>query len=138
MGALTLAGEQRAPPPTVAAPQAQLPLEQERERRVAWRTPHPHEPSRRGRDELRPVKVPLPGAPNVVVLRTTAGWRNAPASAQRVSTRGLARISSILLKNTMNTPGLEWFGPPERNTLRPLCVVLPCLERVRESLCVVS
>ena len=28
----------------------------------------------------------------------------------------------------------EWFGPPERNTIRPLCVVLPCLERVCESL----
>ena len=25
----------------------------------------------------------------------------------------------------MNTSGLEWFGPPERNTLRPLCDVLP-------------
>ena len=24
----------------------------------------------------------------------------------------------------MNTAGLEWFGPPERNILRPLCVVL--------------
>ena len=24
----------------------------------------------------------------------------------------------------MNTVGLEWFGPPERNTLRPLCAVL--------------
>ena len=36
----------------------------------------------------------------------------------------------------MNTAGLEWFGPPERNTLRPLCVVLPFLERVCESLCV--
>ena len=38
----------------------------------------------------------------------------------------------------MNAAGLEWFGPPERNTLRPLCVVLPSLERegVRESLCV--
>ena len=24
----------------------------------------------------------------------------------------------------MNTAGIEWFGPPERNTLRPLCVVL--------------
>ena len=34
----------------------------------------------------------------------------------------------------MNTACLEWFGPPERNTLRPLCVVLPCLERVCESL----
>ena len=24
----------------------------------------------------------------------------------------------------MNTAGLEWFGPPERNTLCPLCAVL--------------
>ena len=29
----------------------------------------------------------------------------------------------------MNTTGLEWFGPPERNTLHPLCVVLPVLTR---------
>jgi len=29
----------------------------------------------------------------------------------------------------MNTKGLEWFGPPERNTLHPLCVVLPVLTR---------
>ena len=97
MGALTLAGEQRALLPTVAAPQAQLPLEQEHERHVAWRTPHPpssprrpREPWGRRRDELRPAKVPLPGAPNVVVLQTTAGWRMAPALALRVCTRGLA------------------------------------------------
>ena len=141
MGALTLAGEQRAPPPTVSAPQAQLPLEQGHERRVAWRTPHPpssprrpHEPWGRRRDELRPA-APLPGAPNVVVLQTTAGWRKAPALAQRVCTRGLASLSSISLKNTMNTAGLEWFGPPERNTLRPLRDVLPSLGRVREGLC---
>ena len=51
-----------------------------------------------------------------------------------MSTRGLASISSISLKNTMNTAGLEWFGPPERNTQRPLCVVLLCLERAYESL----
>ena len=63
-GALTPAGELRAPP-TVAAPRAQLPLEQEHERCVAWRTPHPpssprrpHEPWRRGRDELRPTSAP--------------------------------------------------------------------------------
>ena len=70
-----------------------------------------------------------------MVLQTTAGWRKAPALAQRVCTRGLASRSSISLKNTMNTKDLEWFGPPERNTLRPLCVVLPSLERegVRES-----
>ena len=29
----------------------------------------------------------------------------------------------------MNIAGLEWFGPPERNTLRPLCVVLLALLR---------
>ena len=67
--------------------------------------------------------------PGVVVLQTTAGWQKAPALAQRVCTRGLASPSSISLKNTMNTAGLEWFGPPERNTLRPLCVVLLALSR---------
>ena len=97
MGALTLAGEQRAPPPTVAAPQAWLPLEQEDERRVARMMPHPlssprrpHEPSRRGRDELRPAKVPIPGAPNVVVLQTTAGWQKAPAQAPEVVYSGIS------------------------------------------------
>ena len=35
----------------------------------------------------------------------------------------------------MNTAGLEWFGPPKRNTLRPLCVVLLVLREL-ESLCV--
>ena len=65
MDALTLAGERRAPPPTVAAPQAQLPLEQERDRHVAWRMPHPpssprrpREPWGRRKDELRPAEAP--------------------------------------------------------------------------------
>ena len=31
----------------------------------------------------------------------------------------------------MNAAGLEWFGPQERNTLRPLCVVLPSHESER-------
>ena len=35
----------------------------------------------------------------------------------------------------MNAAGLEWFGPPERNTLRPLCVVLLVLSRGREQGC---
>ena len=30
-------------------------------------------------------------------------------------------------KNTEAHKDLEWFGPPERNTLRPLCDVLPGL-----------
>ena len=34
----------------------------------------------------------------------------------------------------MNTAGLEWFGPPERKTLRPLCVVLLVFPLARESL----
>jgi hypothetical protein len=32
----------------------------------------------------------------------------------------------------MNTAGLEWFGPPERNTRRPLCVVLLVFPLSRE------
>ena len=28
------------------------------------------------------------------------------------------------VRTRKHTAGLEWFGPPERNTLRPLCVVL--------------
>ena len=46
---------------------------------------------------------PLPGAPNVVVLQTTAGWRKAPALALRVCTQGVASLRSISLKNTRNT-----------------------------------
>ena len=34
----------------------------------------------------------------------------------------------------MNTAGLEWFGPPERNTLRPLCVVLLVLSEVENGI----
>jgi len=43
----------------------------------------------------------------VVVLQTTAGWRKAPALAQRVCTRGLVSLRSISLKNTMNTTGFR-------------------------------
>ena len=45
---------------------------------------------------------------HVVVLQTTAGWRKAPASAQRVCTRGLASLSSISPKNTM-LQGIDSF-----------------------------
>ena len=34
----------------------------------------------------------------------------------------------------MNTEGLEWFGPPERNTLCPLCVVLLVLSEVENGI----
>jgi len=58
--------------------------------------------------------------------RATAGWRSAPAKPQRVVTQGSASYFSDLLmeQEHKNTRDLEWFGPPERNTLRPLCVVL--------------
>ena len=86
MGALTLADERRAPPPTVAAPHAQSPLEQERERHVAWRTPHPpsfHVVHANHGDEEEmncyQLNSPTWRAKNVVVLHSTAGWRKAPA-----------------------------------------------------------
>jgi len=56
---------------------------------------------------MRPASEPLPGAPNVVVLQTTAGWRKAPALAQRVCTQGVASLRSISLKNTRNTAGFR-------------------------------
>ena len=58
--------------------------------------------------------------------RATAGWQNAPAYSQIVVTRGGASYPSDLLTELehKNTRNLEWFGPPERNTLRPLRVVL--------------
>ena len=34
----------------------------------------------------------------------------------------------------MNTGGFEWFGPPERNTLHPLCVVLVVLSEVENGI----
>ena len=34
----------------------------------------------------------------------------------------------------MNIAGLEWFGPPERNTLRPLCVVCLCSQEVENGI----
>ena len=56
----------------------------------------------------------------------TAGWRNAPAYSPRGSTRGSAKLfgRSSLGARTQEHTDLEWFGPPERNTLRPLDGVL--------------
>jgi hypothetical protein len=57
--------------------------------------------------------------------RSPAGWRNAPALNPEMR-RGL----SVLLvrdwedEHTRTCKGLEWFGPPERNTL--LHCVLYC------------
>ena len=86
MGALTLAVEQRVPPPTVAAPQAQLPLAQEGERRVARMTPHPpsspcrpSEPWRRARDELKLAKFPYLARQMSWCDKPQPGAWNAPA-----------------------------------------------------------
>ena len=56
----------------------------------------------------------------------TAGWRNAPAFSPRGSTRGSAKLlgRSSFRARTQEHTDLEWFRPPERNTLRLLCVVL--------------
>ena len=62
----------------------------------------------------------------------TAGWRNAPAYSPRGSTRGSAKLlgRSSLGARTQEHTDLEWFGPPERNTLHPLCGVLSMNESI--------
>ena len=60
----------------------------------------------------------------------TAGWRNAPAYSLRGSTRGNAKLlgRSSSGARTQEHTSLESFGPPERNTLPPLCGVLHLYE----------
>jgi hypothetical protein len=58
--------------------------------------------------------------------KSPAGWRSAPALNPKMR-RGLS-VLLVLLENGKNTrthKGLEWFGPPERNTL--LHCVMYCL-----------
>jgi hypothetical protein len=62
----------------------------------------------------------------VVGEETAAGWRSAPALNPEMR-RGLS-VLLVSRKNGMNTrthKDLEWFGPPERNTL--LHCVMYCL-----------
>jgi len=62
----------------------------------------------------------------------TAGWRNAHAYSPRGSTRESAKLfgwSSSGAKTQEHTD-LEWFGPPERNTLHSLCGVLSMNESI--------
>jgi hypothetical protein len=60
-----------------------------------------------------------------------AGWRNAPALNPKMR-RGLSvlPVTSFVDEHTKAHKSLEWFGPPERNTLLH-CVLYCC-----ESLCV--
>ena len=56
----------------------------------------------------------------VVAARLQPGGGMHPPKPRGCVIGWLAIPSSISLKNTMNTKDLEWFGLPERNTLRPL------------------
>jgi hypothetical protein len=69
---------------------------------------------------------PLPGAPNVGEEISPAGWRIAPALNPK-ERRGLSVLLAMRLvdPHTRAREGLEWFGPPERNTL--LHCVMYCL-----------
>jgi hypothetical protein len=69
---------------------------------------------------------PLPGAPNVGEEISPAGRRIAPALNPK-KRRGLSVFLATRLvdQHTGTREGLEWFGPPERNTL--LHCVMYCL-----------
>ena len=54
----------------------------------------------------------------------------------RMCLRAIKESSIERRKNTEAHKDLEWFGPPKRNTLRPLCDVLPELVcKLGEDLC---
>jgi hypothetical protein len=60
-----------------------------------------------------------------------AGWRNAPALNPKMRRgQSVFHVTRLVDEHTRAHKGLEWFGPPERNTL--LHCVLYCL-RVSES-----
>jgi hypothetical protein len=61
---------------------------------------------------------PLPGAPNLGEEISPAGWRIAPALNPK-ERRGLSVLLATRLvdQHMRACEDLEWFGPPERNTL---------------------
>jgi hypothetical protein len=69
---------------------------------------------------------PLRGAPKTGEEISSAGWRIAPALNPK-ERRGLSVFlaTSLVDQHTRAREGLEWFGPPERNTL--LHCVMYCL-----------
>jgi hypothetical protein len=85
----------------------------------------PHHHAERG-NKQKLEAWPLPGAPNVGEEISSAGWRIAPALNPK-ERRGLSvLLATRLLDQQMRArKGLEWFGPPERNTL--LHCVMYCL-----------
>jgi hypothetical protein len=60
-----------------------------------------------------------------------AGWRNAPALNPKMR-KGLKRFACLAKRSpsTRTREDLEWFGPPERNTL--LHCVLDCCGSLRD------
>jgi hypothetical protein len=69
---------------------------------------------------------PLPSVPNVGGEISPAGWQIAP-SLNLKKRRGLSvlLVTRLVDEHTRAREGLEWFGPPERNTL--LYYVMYCL-----------
>jgi hypothetical protein len=61
---------------------------------------------------------PLPGVPNAGEEISPAGWWIAPALNPK-KRRGLSvfLVARLVDQHTGARKGLEWFGPPERNTL---------------------
>jgi hypothetical protein len=58
----------------------------------------------------------------------SAEWRNAPVLNPKMK-EGPKRFACLLKGGrTRGHEGLEWFRPPEHNTLPPLCVC--CIESV--------
>jgi hypothetical protein len=79
------------------------------------------------RENKRKLKAwPLPSAPNVGEEISPAGWHIAPALNPK-ERRGLSVLLATRLvdQHTRAREDLEWFGPPECNTL--LHCVMYCL-----------
>jgi hypothetical protein len=59
--------------------------------------------------------------------KSPAGWRSAPALNPRMRrSLSVLLVTRLVDEHTRAREGLEWFGPPERNTLLHLCDVLLC------------
>jgi hypothetical protein len=85
----------------------------------------PHHHAERG-NKQKLEAWPLSGAPNVGEEISLAGWRIAPALSPK-ERRGLSVLLATRLvdQHARAHEGLEWFGPPERNTI--LHCVMYCL-----------
>jgi hypothetical protein len=70
-----------------------------------------HHPSRE-KQTKKPKLSPLPGTPNVGELQPGGGMH--PPNTKN---KGLPRVRLMRWKTTKTHKDLEWFGPPERNTL---------------------